>query len=74
MATHVIDDTFDATIRTADKLRPGSYSVQVSVGYRSGGFTGASFTGEGTTAKRAEVAALDKAREAIAAGKLKAKE
>ena len=70
MATHVFDDIFDATIRPADKLRPGSYSVQVNVGYRTGELTGASFTGEGTTAKRAEAAALEKARNAIAEGKI----
>ena len=74
MATHVFDDIFDATIRPADKLRPGSYSVQVNVGYRTGELTGASFPGEGTTAKRAEAAALEKARKAIAEGKVKTKE
>lgn len=52
MATHVFDDIFDATIRPANKLRPGSYSVQVNVGYRTGELTGASFPGEGTTAKK----------------------
>lgn len=74
MATHVFDDMFDATIRPARRLGTKLFSVEVSVGYRDGFFTGSSFTAEGATAKQAEAAALNKARDAITAGKIKRKE
>lgn len=74
MPTHVFDDVFDATIRPARRLGAKLFSVEVSVGYRGGGFTGSSFTADGSTAKQAEVAALNMARDAIVAGKIKRKE
>jgi hypothetical protein len=74
MPTHVFDDIFDATIRPARKLAAKLFSVEVSVGYRDGSFSGSSFTAEGVTAKQAEAAALNKARHAITAGKIKRKE
>jgi hypothetical protein len=74
MATHVFDDTYDATIRPTERLAAKLYRVQVNVGYRNGSLTGSSYTGEGSTAKQAEAAALATARDAIASGKIKSKE
>jgi len=75
MHTHVFDDAFDATIRPARKLGTALFSVEVSVGYRNGGaFSGSSFTAEGSTAKQAKTAALNGARDSIAAGKIKRNE
>jgi len=74
MALHVFNDMFDGTIRPPEKIRPGLYRVEVFVGYRDGSSANAQFSAEGKTAKQAEAAALEKAREAIAAGKVQAKE
>ena len=75
MPTHIFDDVFDATIRPARRLGTKLFSVEVIVGYRNGGaLSGSPFTAEGSTAKQAEAAALNKARDAIAAGKIKRKE
>lgn len=74
MPTHVFDDIFDATIRPAEKLAAKLYRVQVSVGYRDGTLSGSSYSAEGATAKQAQAAALNKARDAISMGEIKRKE
>jgi hypothetical protein len=71
MATHRFDEEHDATIRPIEKLAPGRYRCQVSVGLTDGTFTDSSFVGEGKTAKQAQKAALQLAQEAISAGRIK---
>ena len=68
MATHVFDDKHDGTIRPVEKVRPGVYSCEVTVGLRTGELTRSSFVGEGSTARRAKEDAIAKARQAIQSG------
>lgn len=70
MATYPIDDKHNVTVRPADKLAPGHYRCEASVGLTDGSLTKTNFTGNGNTASQAENDAISQARDAVNDGRI----